>query len=406
MMQRVLKNKWQEQWISATLILLIAGLMVSRALLSLASVAMIIPFFSLYRQQPLKKPVLLGIGLILFPVLISGFWSEDKNEWWNSISLKIPLLTMMLGLSVTRLTKQRWLQIACIYIIIITLGCCWSLLQYANNSKTIEAAYLQAKIFSTPADNDYIRFSWMVVLAVVLAIKCLAEQTDKKIKFLLSLLAVFLVVYLHLLASRTGLLCLYTCSLLYLFQLIFHQKKWKTALVFVSVMFAMGMFAYKTLPTLHNRVQYIMFDFSNYSKGDFLPGYTDGSRLLSLKAGYDITQAHPLTGVGFGDVRKAIHQWHENEHPTSFAWERFLPSDEWLVYGAGSGWPGLLSFTAGILLLLYASTSKNIISVLLSVVALIPFITDDSLEGQYGVVILAFIAFFGQQNSQHQTNTI
>jgi hypothetical protein len=62
-----------------------------------------------------------------------------------------------------------------------------------------------------------------------------------------------------------------------------------------------------------------------------------------------------------------------------------------------AGWPGLLFFSAGLLLLLYASTSKNNLSFVLSATALIPFLIDDTLEGQYGVVILAFIAFFGQQ---------
>jgi hypothetical protein len=40
---------------------------------------------------------------------------------------------------------------------------------------------------------------------------------------------------------------------------------------------------------------------------------------------------------------------------------------------------------------------KNNWSFVLSATALIPFLIDDTLEGQYGVVILAFIAFFGQQ---------
>jgi len=349
---------------------------------------------------------LLGIGLILLPVIISGFWSDDKTEWWNCVSVRLPLVTMMLGLSVTTVSKQRWLQLACIYIILITLGCCWSLLQYANNSAGIQAAYLKAKVLSTPAGNDYIRFSWMVVIAVVLAIKCISEQIEKKVTFLLGLLIIFLVIYLHILASRTGLLCFYTAGFLYLLHLIIRQKKWKTGLGLMMIIVAMVVLAYNTIPTLHNRVQYIIYDFSNYSKGDFIPGYTDGARWLSLKAGYQVTQQHPLTGVGFGDVRTAVDQWHQKEHPTSFAYEHFLPADEWLVYGAGSGWPGMLAFTAGILLLLYATTSKNILSIILSVVALVPFMTDDSLEGQYGVVILAFIAFFGQQNFQTQsTNT-
>ncbi len=366
---------------------------------------MILPFFSSYKYQPLKKQVLAGIGLILLPIIISGLWSEDTTEWWNSFSVKIPLLTLFLGLSVTTLNRYRWMQLACLYIIAITLASCWSLWQYVNNTHSIQAAYLKAKVLPTLADNDYIRFSWMVVIAIVLAVRCVLEQTDKKIKMLLSLLTAFLVVYLHLLASRTGLLCLYAAIFLYILHLIIIKKNWKLGIGFIVIIIAFITLVYHTMPTLHNRVQYIVYDFSNYSKGDFIPGYTDGARWLSLKAGYQITQQHPITGVGFGDIRTAIDQWHTKEHPGSYAYERFLPANEWLVYGAGSGWPGLLIFTAGLLLLLYAVTEKNIFSVILSVIAFIPFLIDDSLEGQYGVVILAFIAFFGQQNFQQPVKT-
>ena len=97
MMQRVLKNKWQEQWVSTTLVLLFAGLLASRALASFASVMMVIPFLFNYKQYRFDKKVLFALGLILVPVLISGLWSDDKTLWWNSLSIKLPLITMMFG---------------------------------------------------------------------------------------------------------------------------------------------------------------------------------------------------------------------------------------------------------------------------------------------------------------------
>ncbi|HEY1019408.1 MAG TPA: hypothetical protein VGE25_10435, partial [Sediminibacterium sp.] len=144
-------------------------------------------------------------------------------------------------------------------------------------------------------------------------------------------------------------------------------------------------------------VQYVLYDFSNYSSGKILPGYSDASRWLSIKAGYQLTAQHPFAGVGFGDMLSAIDQWHQLNHPSSLAYERFLPANEWLVYGTGSGLPGVLCFTAGFVLLLYRTTSRNIFSVIVTTISLIPFLFDDTLEGQTGILVLAFIAFFGQQ---------
>lgn len=168
---------------------------------------------------------------------------------------------------------------------------------------------------------------------------------------------------------------------------------------------AVAFFAYQTLPTLRNRVQYIRYDFSFYSKGISTPGLNDAPRVRSITAGYDLMRENPLKGVGFGDIRTSIHSWHDQHHPQSLLYERFLPANEWMVYGAGSGWPGLLCFTAGLLLLLYTTASRHIISVLLSVTACIPFITDDTLEGQLGVVILGFIAFFVQRHPSTDTQS-
>lgn len=404
MMQRVLKNNWREQWVSATLVFLFAGLLVSRALISFASVLIMVPFLFNYTQP--KKIILLALGLILLPVILSGLWSEDKITWWNSLSLKLPLVTMMLGLFSVNLSKQRWIQLTWIYILLVFMGCCWSLWQYAGNMAGMEAAYLKSKLLPTPAEDDHIRFSWMVVAAVLLGIKCLLFEKRSSAKFVLVSLLVFFVIYLHVLASKTGLVSLYGGGFVYLLYAILVQKKWKTVLSTVVIIAAVAMICYAALPTLRNRIQYVVYDFSNYSAGNTMPGYTDAARWLSIKAGYRITTEHPLTGVGFGDLLTAVDQWYRQNHPRSLAYERFRPANEWLVYGAGSGWPGLLCFTAGFCLLLYATTTKNVLSVMLSLVSVTPFLIDDTLEGQYGVVILAFIAFFGQQKcTEHPITT-
>ncbi|MES2331977.1 MAG: O-antigen ligase family protein [Bacteroidota bacterium] len=392
MMQRVLKNKWAEQWITASLVLLFIGLMVSRAMVSFASVLIVVPFF--FNLKEIKRTYLLAIVLLLLPVLLSGYWSTNKGLWWNSLSVKLPLLTMMLGLSSVQLSEKRWEQIIWIFLLVICIGCCWSLLQY---STAIQDAYLKAKTLPTPADNDHIRFSWLVAIAILLAFRCLLSGRQKSMRPVLFLVIVFLVTYLHILAAKTGLVCLYAGCLFYFLYAVIVQKKWKTALSVIVIATAIASFYYYTMPTLRNRIQYVMYDFDNYSKGNIMPGYGDASRWLSIRAGYEITTQHPLGGVGFGDILNQVDQWHQSNHPSSLFYERFLPANEWLVYGAGSGWPGLICFTAGLLLLLFAATSNSGLSIVLSLTSLIPFLIDDTLEGQNGVVILAFIVFFGQQ---------
>jgi O-antigen ligase len=403
-MQQLLKNKWKQEWITGCLVLISAGLVFSRAILSVASVLVLVPLFFSLPGKKLNEKILVAVGLLLLPVIVSGFWSDDLMEWWNTVSVRIPLLTMI-GCFAVRLPQQRWLLVTWVYLASVALGCIWSLLQYAIDPVTIQESYLRAKVLPTLADKDHVRFSWMVAIAVLVCIRCYTLIQARTYRNLLVILSAFFVIYLHILAAKTGLLCLYACGFLYWMHLIFVRKKWKTGLAVMAGIIAVAAIAYQTLPTLRNRVQYIRYDFSFYSKGISTPGLNDAPRLLSVKAGYDLMQGNPVKGVGFGDIRASVHTWHDQHHPQSLPYERFLPANEWMVYGAGSGWPGLLCFTAGLLLLLYVTASRNIISVLLSVTAFIPFITDDTLEGQLGVVILGFIAFFVQSHPSTDTQS-
>lgn len=379
------------------LVLLFVGLLMSRALVSFASVLIVVPFIFQYRNIRLDEKKILAVFLLLLPVALSVSWSNSIPLWWNSLSVKLPLVTMLLGLSAVTLSPKNVKQLVWIYLICITAGCGWSLWQYYDDAVAMQAAYLKAKTIPVPADNDHIRFSWMVVVAIVLGAHALLQQKRTVIKIVLISLLVFLVIYLHILAAKTGLICLYAGCVIYLIHTIIIQKKWKTGLLILAATIVTGFICYKTLPTLQNRIQYVVYDFNQYSKGNVLPGYNDASRWLSIKAGYAITREHALYGVGFGDMLLAVDEWHRQYHPQSLDYERFLPANEWLVYGTGSGWPGLICFTAGFCLLLYSTTSKNALSLVLSLISVLPFLIDDTLEGQNGVILLAFIAFFGQQ---------
>ena len=71
-----------------------------------------------------------------------------------------------------------------------------------------------------------------------------------------------------------------------------------------------------------------------------------------------------------------------------------MPTNQWLIYFAGAGLPGVLSFTAGIFLLLRQLSNRYLPAL---VVLILPLMTDDSLEGQFGVVIFALsISIFMQ----------
>lgn len=392
----LLKNKTREYWIIGCLAGIISGLLISRALLSFASVLIAVPFF-LQKEKSIDRNQLYAICCLLIPVLVSGLWSSHHLVWWDSFSLRLPILTIFLGLGSVSLAQQQWKSVAAFLLISTTLAACWSLWQYVDQPSVIEDAYLRAKTLPVLMDDDHIRFSWWVVVTILISLQWFVTEGRRTVCLLILLLILFLVLYLHVLAAKTGLLCLYGAAFIAWTYLLFIKRKIKQALLLLLFFSATAAVSYRALPTLRNRVQYIQYDISLLRRGEFNSGYNDAARWLSVKAGNAILAAYPLSGVGFGDLPQAVDQWHSRNHPQSLPEERFRPANEWMVYGAGSGWPGLIFFSIGLLGLLF-STRKNLFTVTLSLISLLPFLIDDTLEGQNGVTILAFIVFFGQSN--------
>lgn len=394
-MDRFLKNNLKQNLLFVVALLQIASLLLGRAALSIVSVAMVLPVFFTVANKVEIKRLLVGAACIIVPVLVSGLWSEDKNLWGQAVIVKLPMLTSAVGLLALGLNAKQLKQIIWLLIIVVLMGSGWSLFQFISNKETITQLYLVAKVMPTILDDDHIRFSWLVTLSIILLSWQLVIQSAKSEKIIGAIVISMLMAYLHLLASKTGLLCLYVSLTLVVLHFILKKQTRKIGLLLLVATVAIALIAYHMFPTLHNRIQYVLYDFGNYSAGKFENGSSDGARVLSMRAGWFIARQHPLYGVGFGDLKQNINEWHTRFHPSSLAYERFNPTNEWLIYAAASGWMGMLFFLVGWIVLVAFFSLKNIFATCLTVSLLLPLITDDSLEGQYGVAIFSIVLCLG-----------
>ena len=72
-----------------------------------------------------------------------------------------------------------------------------------------------------------------------------------------------------------------------------------------------------------------------------------------------------------------------------------LPSSEWLLYSGFAGWPGVILFTAVMLLPLYfAPRQHRIFWWLLTGTLALTFLFDVGLQVQYGVFIYSFFVLW------------
>lgn len=396
--KKIINHQWL---IVITILMFFVGLIFSRAILSISSVLIILPF--LLNKQVLnlqERKWVLCFMIMLLPVLASYFWSHDKETWLRFVLIKLPLFFIPLGfLSIHKIEKSTWVLGSKIIILFVLLSTLWGVWNYTIQFQEISQSYLVAKLMPTVLDDDHVRFSWVVVLTIILLVKImLLEWRNSKLflKIFYSVILFWFVFYLHLLAAKTGLLCLYT-AMFFTVLVLYKEKKYRPKIwLAVSIFLSFSLISYFVFPTLKNRVQYIQYDYSIYSKGEFVSGSNDGARVLSWKAGFEIFKQNIWYGVGFGDLPTVIKKWHQSKLLNSQEYEQFLPLNEWLVYASASGLMGfiLFSFSIGWLIVLSWKT-KDFFLKLSVIISLIPLIIDDSLEGQFGVFIFSFFISWG-----------
>lgn len=389
-MAQLLKNKSAVYWLLACTALLCAGILYSRALLSISSILIVIPLLWQLREY---KFWLLASMLVIVPVLGSLIWTSNPELLWRSVEVKLPLLTIGLAFAAISMNKQQLLQLIWVIHFFLLSAIVYTLIQYAADSEAINASYQFAKVMPVPMDSDHIRLSWWMVLSILALLYAINNTTKQQLYWAYGIVIIE-VLFLHFLAAKTGLLALYMAAFVWILQQFVTKANRKSALQLCVLLLLFSAVSYAVLPTLQMRVQYVLYDLNHYAAGVFQQGSSDGARVLSWRAGWAIGSANPFLGVGFGDIRAAVDVWHQQYYPHTLAAERFLPTNQWLIYFAGAGVLGVLSFTAALFLLLRQLSTRFLPAIF---VLVLPLITDDSLEGQFGVVIFALsISIFMQ----------
>lgn len=397
-----LHNGWRPTVIFILFVAMLLSLFISRAALSVSmGLFLAVSFLHTGIKKQLvsffTSPLLWSMSLLFLLPLISGWWSEDADKWQEIVWIKLPLVLLPLAFAgPVNLPQKMWDWLAYGFITIIVAATIWCMLQYINNMAAVHDAYLQAKTIITPLRNDHVRFSWLVSVAVLLSAWLVINKRkqEKTVSIILAVVAVWLIIFLHILAARTGLFSFYIMLLMFAIWLIVKQLKWQYGLGLLAVLIALPIMAWVALPTFQNRVRYIRYDFGYFKEANYLPGANDAMRVISLKAGWSVLTQHRVAGVGFGDVLRETEAWYQAAYPQMIETDKINPSSEWLMYGAGCGWPGFLLFSFVMLVPFFIRVQHKLLWWMLHASTAFSFIFDIGLEVQYGVFSYAFIVLW------------
>lgn len=395
-------NDWRKHLLFYSIIAMMISLFVSRALLSVFMMFFVLVSFlhkdiKSHIRNFFSSPVLWGMSLLFVLPLISGLWSEDKKEWLAVLRIKLPLLILPLSFAGPfKFSRKQWDILGFVFIGMVTAGTIWSMVHYADDIQAVNESYLRAKSIATPLGNDHVRFSWLVSITALLSgmMWWQMRRQNRIIAAVLLLVTGWLIVLLHLLAARTGLFSFYIILFVTGAWLILQKARPLQGIALLFVLIALPFMAYFSLPSFQNRVKYILYDYDYFSDMRYLPGGNDATRVIAIRAGWNLLRENPIAGTGAGDIAAETKKWDKKSYPGILESDIHYPSSEWLIYGLIFGWAGVLIFTVVMLVPFFDRRKPVLVWILLHTTAALSFLFDMGLEVQFGVFIYSFIVLW------------
>ncbi len=331
-------------------ILLFVGLICSKFLMTVSMilmllVAMLHPNLKTAVAESLAKKAhwaTIGIFLVfVYGVLLSS--DVEASAVCLRIALPYLVLPVAFALSPTY-SKNTFPRLLYFYVWALFFCCVAVLLHFYFNYDSIQLKLRASQAVPTP-NKDHIRFSLMINLAIFAAFWLLEEGFywyKKWERILLVMASVFLIVCLHVLSVRIGLVIFYSGTVVTALYLIFKKRAFKTGLVVLLLLAAIPPIAYRNIPSMQTKLKLTIYNWQRYQKGYIKASkLSDVRRYISYKVAWEIAQKKPWVGVGIGDLKNEAANIYQRDYPQQLV---MYPHNFFLTIFAAVGIPGLLVF--------------------------------------------------------------
>jgi hypothetical protein len=383
---------------------MMAGLLFSRALLSLS---MFVMFLNALHPASIKahfinwrKSAFAVLSFVFFcTYLFSGFWSTNLEFWQSAVTNKLPFAVLPFAFLSAPLYKVKYQRILIVGIalmqMVVVIG---SLLQLGLHTEYYLDGYNFSRPLPTTKYGDHIRFSLSLVLSLLMFCYLLFEKKGTPLPRWMKIFLVFNIVlfilYVHILAAKTGLICLYLAALLYIISYVGKGSKTLAAILAVGIM-CLPLIAYKVIPTFKTKINYVFYEIEKYRQ-DKRYDYTlsDAGRMITYDIGAKAIAAHPIAGVGAGDVMDEMRAGYKKYYPEVAADQQYGPINQFMFTALCVGIPLSLLFVLMVFAPLLAPLRNRIYLSITVWLLLVSIMVESMLEVQFGVFTYLFFIMF------------
>lgn len=376
---------------------IIIGFFISRFTLSvgiafLFGLAVINNEFKNNLQRFYKDKALLAFVGILLLYIFGGLYSYQMDFYWERVRLKLPFLLLPFGFgSAYFLSKQNfkylfYLIVACSLIISF-----WILGGYIINFNDLAELKNAGKYISSPV--NHVRFSLWLAFSVAISIYFFSIENNKHIKYALLLSGIYLFIFIHFFAVRSGIFALYLVCFSFLSDYIFSTKSWIKGLAVMAALAVIPILAYEMVPSLQDRIEYTKWDIRQWQHNADISNHSDSKRIASWKTSINAIKYNPLFGSGTGDIKNQIEISYAEVLPQLTKKEKLMPHNQFLYVAVGLGIVGLVVFCV-LLWFIYFSNGnyKNMLLLSAALILLSSFLWEATIESQLGVTIFCLFS--------------
>lgn len=380
----------------------IIGIFYSKALTTGAIIGIFLLGLSFASIQKMKTffndKALMPFILVFLSVFLSGSYSDDLVEWQTALRVKLPFLILPLAFFFIPKLKSDILYRLHYWLIAVTVVVAGPVLVHALLHPE-EMLSLISKGQPIPTPIEHVKYSMFNAYAAISALILLVEQKSisRFEKTCLALTVVFLIIFMHIIAVRTGLVILYGSLFIYgIYKLISFKKNSGpsrlSAMTFIILVAVSPFIAIQVSPTLKQKIGYMNYDWMQ-SRNAQSQEYSDTERIMTYKAAWQIIKSNPLIGTGYGDVRQEAHLYYDKNYNRADLFK--LPHSQFLLTWAGSGLLGLIIFISGFYTPLLAIKWNSIRGLLLMSLYFnftLSFLVENSLERSMSVAFFLIVA--------------
>lgn len=326
---------------------------------------------------------------IVIIALFGCFYSSDLAYAQKTLFTYSPFLFMPIAFgAIQAFSKKEFIAVLYLYCLVVFVAATAILINYFLHFDAMNEGLKQGHAIRTPY-HEHIRFSLMICFTICILLylrmnnySFYNEKLEKKLQILISII---LIIYIHILSVRSGILSLYLCLLVFAIYLILYYKKYLLGSLFILFVFIAPFISYYTIDSVKNKINYMIWDIQQL-QNNRAKNYSDAERIVSIIAGIKIAKSHLLLGVGTGDIKEEMNKVYESDYAWIDKANRKMPHNQWVWLCASNGLLGVFTLAFSIIyVLLYKKNYKNILLISFFIISISSFLYEHTLQTQVGV---------------------